>query len=299
MKLISGLLLLTILIGGSVSFSLGQTANPTMMFSFLLNEMKVQPDGTVYFGFLRVMNLSMPTRKAGCRVCIAWPYNAEDGGTLTSILRQDGRELGKQKWRAKQEAQNWYLETDGQATKVPGTGNYEMTWEVEGKPFFKFAFRVVQGPRGLRAAGDWDDYGYLIFDGSNPSGQLRLTTWLIGDSIAVKNRVPELKIIRDSDGKTIAESNLNGVPQGLLPDWKRINFLFNQPKPQSGPFRGNDLLAADGGYTLEFKLDGEVYGRYKFDVKGKQIVRAGRQAPNADAMTLIEGGSDAWFIRKS
>lgn len=252
---------------------IAQQKGPTIMYSFLLNEMKIQPDGTVYFGFLRMLNLPVPPAKPGCRDCIMYPYNPNGGTPLTSTLMRDGKPLGKQTWTAENRGTYWTANAAGQSPKVPGVGSYEKVWDIDGKPFFRFPFRVIQGPRGLVAAGDWNDYGYLIFEGSNPSGQLRFTTWLLGDLVSTSDHTPELRIIKDSNEKPVAESNLNGVVQKLLPEWKRIDFRFVKPKPASGGYTGRDLLAVDGDYTLVVKINGADYGKYKFSVKGGEIVR--------------------------
>lgn len=280
------------------SVLLPQDGNPKVMFSYVLNGTRIQPNGLLTIDLLRVTGLPTPSPKPGCRVCTSRPYNQTDGASLYSYVTQDGKEIGKQVWEGSNEGSYWELRPSGSAVKIPGPGSYEIRWEASGKPFYKFEFRAENGPRGLVTIGDWNDYGYLIYQDADPSRQLRFTTWLLGNSASVQNVVPELKLIRDSDGKAIAGSDKNGIRQNLLPDWKRIDFNLKPAAGDSYAFFAKDLLAVDGKYTLELKVDNAVYGRYRFEVKGGKIVKSGRQADGTDPMVYIYGGADAWFIRK-
>jgi len=61
---------------------------------------------------------------------------------------------------------------------------------------------------------------------------------------------------------------------------------------------GGDLVGRDGGYTLKMKMDGQHHATWKFTVQGGKVILAGRAAPEADPLTCVFGGPDAWWCER-
>jgi hypothetical protein len=66
--------------------SLPQDGHPKVMFSYVLNGTRIQPNGLLTIDLLRVTGLPTPTPKPGCRVCTSRPYNQTDGASLFSYV---------------------------------------------------------------------------------------------------------------------------------------------------------------------------------------------------------------------
>jgi hypothetical protein len=119
---------------------------------------------------------------------------------------------------------------------------------------------------------------------------------------ATDYRTVDIEVTRDKDGKVMCVSRDN-TSYNLPHTWTRVAFdMVNPPVKTSGGayFKARDLLAQDGGYTLEMKLDGEYHGTWKLEVKNGKFVTEGRSLRGeADPLTFIEGGRDAWWYEKT
>lgn len=285
---------------------------PGFMYASLLNGINLRGNGRLYFKDLRATFLPPASSPRGLT-----PYNYQDGGKLTSILRRsDGTVVDKRFWNGKNlDGPYWFVETfpiNGaytQSIDVQMTpGEYMLEFYVEGKPFYRFPFSVVKegavsDDPFAKGAGDklvlegpWNDYGYIFLEEAKPESPFLFKTWL---RLPVKKRNIEFNIeLRNKAGKLIGQENKSGRTIDLLPYWERRTFNFY--KPGGSRINGFDILRKDGDYEIKLTLEGKHYATYPFSVKGGKIVYLPEQTRGeANFMTMIEGGNDAWFVKRS
>ncbi len=190
-------------------------------------------------------------------------------------------------------------------------GDYVLDFFVEGKQFFTFPFSVsISKPDDPFLGGElyflegaWSDWGYMYMYNADPEQNLTWKIWLRHrqHDEATKYHDLELAVTRDKDGKLMCVSREN-TSHNLPRVWTRVAMdLVNPPVKTSGGeyFKAKDLLATDGGYTLEMKVDGKPYGTWKMEVADGKFVHKGRTLRGeADPLTFVEGGRDAWWYEK-
>ena len=106
--------------------------------------------------------------------------------------------------------------------------------------------------------------------------------------------------------KSAAEVNSSGrlgeITLSLRAEWVRyeLDIIFPMEGTSGGAyFKASDLVGTDGAYTLTMAFDGEPYGTWNFEVKDGKCVPAGRTVRGeADALTFVEGGRDAFWYEK-
>jgi hypothetical protein len=278
---------------------------PGILYSSLLTGFILHPNGNMTMDKVSATFLLQPPPSTKTDR----PYNPYDGGKLETVIKStDGRVVETMKWFARpMNNPFWLLESHLPSPFVKMTpGTYVAEFMLEGKLFYRFPFSVVKESGGddpfaagasdkLVLKGAWEDFGYLHLPQANPSAPLQYKSWF---RAPVKKGVDiSVEIVRESDGKKVAESDPN-TSERLATNWERLTFEMR--KPGLGPaFTGLDLLGADGKYKLVVKIDGKPYGMYPFAVQGGKIQYHPRQRRGeADALTFIEGGNDAWFVER-
>jgi hypothetical protein len=150
--------------------------------------------------------------------------------------------------------------------------------------------------------GYWNDWGYLYYADANPAQNLVWKIWLREKTFKQPSHKVKVEIIRDKDKKVICQSREN-TTRTFRHEWVRYDFdMVNPPIKTSGGayFKAKDLLAVDGDYTLNMSIDGSAYGVWKFKVSGEKLNYTGNTLRGeADSLTFVEGGKDAfWYKRK-
>jgi hypothetical protein len=185
-------------------------------------------------------------------------------------------------------------------------GDYVLDFYADSRIFYTFPFSVEKlvaddpfaGGDRWSMDGAWRDWGYLMYVDANPERQLLWKIWLRNPAIAAKDVRIVTSITRDRDRKLICVSR-EGTTYTLRPEWIRAEFdLIHPPRGTSGGavFTAAELLANDGTYTLEMKIDGQPYGTWRFTVKDGKLQYVGRaERGKADPLTFVEGGRDAWW----
>lgn len=278
---------------------------PGILYSSLLTGFILHPNGNLTLDGVSATFLpQLPMSPKG-----HVPYNPFDGGNLQTIIKSaDGRVVETLRWFAKpMNNPFWLLSSFQPGPFVKMTpGDYIAEFLVEGKTFYRFPFTVAKEAAGddpfaagasdkLVLKGAWEDFGYLHLPQANPSAPLQYKSWFRAS--VKKGADISVEIFRESDGKKVAESDPN-TTESLPTKWERLTFEMR--KPGLGPaFTGNDLLSSDGKYRLVVKIDGKLYGNYQFTVEGGKIQHHPRQRRGeADPLTFIEGGNDAWFVER-
>lgn len=286
-----------------------QTYPPGIMFSTLLDNVKlIARDGSFRLGN-QMQNVFMP-----------------DGATgKVVVTKGNGKEFGHWNWKLdgfglkppyKLFGFQQPLNPDGtnfdySKLKLTKPDEFTMDFFMGDKKFYTFPFSVrtvepanpFDGNAIYLIDGAWNDWGYLYYADADPSQNLVWKIWMREDTHKRTSHKVRVEVVRDKDKKLICQSREN-TTNTFRNDWVRIGFdLVNPPVKTSGGayFKAKDLLAVDGGYTLSMKIDGALYGTWKFKVEGGKPVYTGQTVRGtADPMTFVEGGKDAfWYKRES
>lgn len=249
-----------------------------------------------------------------------YPYNADNGDKLWAILSDaSGTELARFDFTASRERDNiWILNQQrftplGAAAGSDATeprlapGKYVLDFHVAAGRFYSFPFEVTQvqsanaGETHSYLEGDWSNWGYIYYQSADPTQPLVWKVFLRhkGPSYRADKKV-EVEITRDSDGKLIATYRPD-VTRSLEARWIRHDLDLIHPMQGTGGgayMTGGDLVGRDGGYTLKMKMDGQHHATWKFTVQGGKVILAGRAAPEADPLTCVFGGPDAWWCER-
>lgn len=198
---------------------------------------------------------------------------------------------------------------DSSKLKLTQPGNYVVDFYLGEKRFYTFPFSVralepanpFDGQTLYLTDGAWNNWGYLMYPDANPEQNLFWKIWLRESAYKQTDHKVKVEVIRDQDKKLICQ-NREDVTLRFQHDWIRYSFdLVNPPvKTSSGDyFKAKDLLAVDGPYTLRMTIDGNLYGVWKFQVSGGKLNYTGRTVRGqADPLTFVEGGKDAWWYMK-
>ena len=193
--------------------------------------------------------------------------------------------------------------------KLTTPGNYTLDFFVGGEKFYMFPFSVktiepesaFDGETIYVLDGAWNDWGYLFYGNADPEQNLIWKIWLREPAYTKKDHKVRVEVIRDRDKKLICQSREN-TTYNFQHEWVRYQFdLVNPPVKTSGGayFKAKDLLAVDGPYTLKMTIDGNLYGLWKFSINGGKPNYTTRTVRGeADPMTFVEGGKDAWWYMK-
>lgn len=290
---------------------------PRLLFSRLLAGVQMNATaGTLSIDTLMCYNLPQPTDPNKY-----YPYNADDGDKLWAILADaSGIELGRFDFTANKQDENiWVLNQQrftplgegaqsGAMEAKLAPGKYVLDFHVAAGRFYTFPFEVTQvatssaGGTHSYLEGDWSNWGYIYYQGADTTQPLVWKVFLRhkGPSYRADKKV-EVEITRDADGKLIATYRPD-VTRSLEARWIRHDLDLIHPMQGTGGgayMTGGDLVGRDGGYTLKMKMDGQHYATWRFTVQGGKVVLAGRAAPEADPLTCVFGGPDAWWCERA
>ena len=286
---------------------------PGLMYSTLLNGVQLN-DRTGELRLDQIQAVFLPEPPSDN----AWSYNPDDGKLTARLSGPDNQQLAEYRFYAqKLQGVFWNLSgyqittPDGanQDVQLTQPGNYELVFSVEGKPFYRFPFKVAVQQSGdefdpqprYHLEGAWSHMGYLFYAEANPSNAVAFKTWLRdkdkGD--AYRSDKVNVRVIRESDGELVAVSgsDSHGTTYQLKPNWVRFSFeLYAQPR-ETATLKTNKLLSANGSYRIEVEVNGEKWGAFPFQVADGKIVKAGRQVRDStDPLEYVEGGRDAWWL---
>jgi len=290
---------------------------PGLMHSTLLNGVKLHYDtGNLYLDNIQAVFLP------DAQSTTIYAYNPDDGGKLWAILSQvDGTEVARYDFYGeKLKAPYWLLNSykltylgEGEAPankRLPlQPGNYVLNFFLETGLFYTYPFSISVVPSSSAfdpgdfyfIDGDWNHWGYLYYWEANPEQSLCWKVWLRNkEHKSDKSVSPRVEIWRDKGNKLVCTSRK--ITLTLNPSWVRYDFdmIFPMEGTSGGAyFKAKDLLATDGSYTLKMTLDGKPYGAWKFKVVGGKLNYTGRTLRGqADPLTFVEGGIDAWWYTK-
>ena len=280
---------------------------PGLSFSSLLNGVKLLP-AKGQFRLNQIQTTFIPD-------------DCESGFVV--LRTTDGKEIAQFDWKPDRLKKpyvllNIYPVTDlrsgekvaGGWIKMTEPGDYVLDFYLPTEHYFTFPFSVIKvggdDPFGsgqcLCMKGAWENWGYLFYTDAKPEQNLQWKVWLRNNGCEEKDIKVHVEITREADSDVVCTSRAN-TTYSIKPDWTRFAFDVVFPEGKEVPFgtyfKAKDLLATDGAYTLTMKIDGEPYGVWKFDVKDSKLQYKGRTVRGeADPLTFIEGGRDAWWYKK-
>jgi hypothetical protein len=248
------------------------------------------------------------------------PEDCKEGFTV--LRTAEGKELYQFDWQVQTLEGPYSLLSMNKKTdlssgeNVPGgvplatPGDYVLDFYLPTEHFYTFPFSVAKiggdDPFGAGQCytlnGAWRDLGYLYYRDAKPDQNLQWKVWLRNEGCDEKSTKVRVEITRDQDGDLVCTSRAN-MTHSVQPKWTRIEFDMVFPEGKDVPFgtyfKAKDLLETDGAYTLTMKIDDRTYGVWKFAVEGGKLNYTGRTLRGqADALTFIEGGRDAWWYAK-
>lgn len=290
---------------------------PGLMYSTVLNGVKILYN-TGQFRLDQIQAVFLPPASSAGSI---YPYNPDDGGKIWAILSSAGGgeiyrfdfygELLKDPYWLLNSYRATDLRTGADAgvgfVDLSTPGDYVLDFYLESGRFYTFSFSVskLSGPDPFSGGdyyfldGPWEDWGYFYYNDADPSYPIQFKVWLRKYEHATPKGVkPEMEVKRG--GTLIATTRMMTITPRQ--DWVRYEFdlIFPMEGTSGGAyFKAKDLLETDGDYTLTLKLDGQVYGTWKFKVVGGLLNYTGRTVRgSADPLTFVEGGRDAWWYQK-
>lgn len=277
---------------------------PGIMFSTLLTNATIQPKT----GEFRIEN----------QMQVVFLQPNQKGWTM--LRKAEGEELVKFNWVAETIKEPYYrvgdvINTDLKTGEIGNPvmlqpGKYVLDFYTDAGKFYSFPFSVDKiasddpfaGGDLYFMEGDWSDWGYFYYSDANPEQSISWKIWLRNKGFEVNKDIKiRIEVTRDKDKKLICTSR-ERMTHTLRQVW--VRYAFDLISPMEGTsggayFKAKDLLAVDGAYTLTFKIDGAVYGVWKFNVAGGKLEYTGRTVRGkADPLTFIEGGRDAFWYKK-
>ncbi len=173
---------------------------------------------------------------------------------------------------------------------------------------FPFSVAVIGGDDPFAegkcyvSSGDWRDWGYLYYREADADQNLQWKAWLRNDACKEQDIKVRVEIKRDEDGELVCTNRVN-TTYSVQPKWTRLEFDMVFPEGKEVPhgtyFKAKHLLAKDGAHTLTMTIDDKPYGTWKFTIKDGKLQYAGRTLrAEADPLTFIEGGRDAWWYER-
>jgi hypothetical protein len=290
---------------------------PGLMYSTLLNGVKIIHT-TGQFTLDRIQAVFLPEAHSETSI---YPYNPDDGGKLWAILSTTG---GAQVYRFDFYGDdfhppywllNSYVATDLRSGENLGSGfvdlstpgDYVLDFYLESGRFYTFPFSVstlsssdpFAGGDYYFLNGPWEDWAYLYYRDGNPENSIQFKVWLrLYQHTQPHDVKPEIEVRRG--GELVATTRQMTITPNHT--WNRYEFDLIYPMENTSGgayFKARDLLSANGDYTLTLFLDGQQYGTWKFKVVNGELNYTGRTVRGqADPLTFIEGGRDAWWYEK-
>jgi hypothetical protein len=230
--------------------------------------------------------LPMPAKKSKTN----YEYHPYDGGKFSTTLKSsNGQAINTYVWYGENILSLWEMSRyevvgGAEAVRKLSPGSYVLEFAIEDKVFqkFPFSFTTKQSSDQFRPEtlylvdGMWRDYVELY--APNVDRFFQLMVWLRDeDAVAEpkRRRVPyRLRLIREADKKTIAESDENSA---LMLDhkWADVKLSFRRPdRAQTkdySEFKLSEAIATDGKYRIELALEGRPAANYPFTVKNGRI----------------------------
>ena len=204
------------------------------------------------------------------------------------------------------------LSGGGIQVDLDGPGQYVLDFYLPTEHFYTFPFGVEKvgsddpfaGDDWLVTTGAWEDWGYLYIPKADPEQNLYWKMWLRrkdkGDTASLEKDV-KVRVEITGPGGVVCVSR--DATRSLGPQW--VRWEYDMAYPSDGTttwneyFKAKNILAKDGDYTLTVKLDDQVYGTWKFSVVGGKFAYKGQTVRSeANPLTFVEGGRDAWWYRK-
>lgn len=288
---------------------------PRVRMKTLLDNVRVGGRGGLSLGNFYAECLPDPARRSQTN----YAYNPYDGGKLSAVLKaSNGQPLHTYVFYAEKITTLWELsryEVVGgpQAVKPLAVGSYTLEFALEDKVFQRFPFSVstveskdVYRPETLYLLdGPWSDYAELYFP--KPERFTQLWVWL-RDKENAGVRQPKqiqytLKLVRERDGKLLAEGGGETSAMSLKPQWTGYKLSFRPlvvPSGGSSEFHASELLASDGDHRIELSLDGKPYASYRVTIKGGKFQRDAAHARDAaGALMPLENEPNYWSLRRA
>jgi len=195
--------------------------------------------------------------------------------------------------------------------KLKEAGKYELEYYASGAKFYSFPFELVVGksdpykPKKLRLLnGAWNKYAYLHKTNNESHGKWEFRIFMRSDDGSLQQTKGQVLLIRDKDKKVVA---VGGSGFRREAAWKRQDLTLQKPGKVNakGEYYGNQDFFAnreklnEGGYTLNFQINGKPYGIYRFTVKSGEIQMQGNQIrESTDPIHFIEGGGREIWLEK-
>lgn len=287
---------------------------PRVRMKTLLDSMQVGGRGTFSLGKLYAECLPEPVRQSKGN----YGYNPYDGGKLSATLKaSNGQPLNTFVFYAEKITSMWELgryEVIGgpQAVKPLAVGSYILDFAIEDKVFQRFPFSVstveskdVYRPETIYLLdGPWKDYAELYYP--KPDRYTQLWVWLRDAENAgaqLREIQYTLKLVRERDGKLIAEGGGATSAMRLRPQWAGYKLSFRPLAVAAGgssEFHASELLASEGDHRIELSLDGKPYASYRVTIKGGKFHRDAAHAREAaGALMPLESEPNYWSLRRT
>ena len=192
-------------------------------------------------------------------------------------------------------------------------GEYELAYYANGVKFYSFPFELTVGKSDpykpnklMQLNGAWNNYAFLRKTSSESHGKWEFKIFVRSDDGTYKQTKSYLRVVSDQTKKVVAISRNNFRREG---SWRIQTLELKKPGKLNTKideyYDNKDLYAnkekfPDGGYTVNFYMDGKLYGAYKFTVKAGEIQHSGRQLrQSTDPLRFIEGGGKEFWLVKS
>jgi hypothetical protein len=280
-----------------VVVAVAQANPPTLYFSGLMSGLKVS-SGAGYLVISKMWGSNLPEAAAEGKIVVS-----KEGQALYNFIWTVGTEEPPDTEINVSQAKDPKTgEHIGEPT-LTEPGNYTLEFFAEDKKFYSFPFKISKLESFVFLEGAWNDWGYIFYSDGDPMRELEWKIWLRNYSTEDQKIVKvSVEIVRDKDQKLICSAMPSGMTKTLFKEWNRYEFkLINPPGHPSGEqfTKAKYLLESDGAYTLTMKIAGQLYGVWKFNVKGGKLEYSGRTLRGkADPLSFIYGGDSSFWYEK-
>ena len=244
----------------------------------------------------------------------------------TAELLRDGETVARYTWETYDAAGPFYDVEPLQLTwpqseysmlgyTLEEPGAYEIVYKANGEPFWMMPFQVsVDGGDDpynpdptFRLDGLWNDHAYILHD-KGGEGAWDFKLWIHSADFTRSDRYnadePTTLFVYPEGESTpalLAESGKSFINNG---NWNRVDFRLHKrhrydsaaQRWETLTYTNMDRLLPDGAYRIELTIGGDLYGTYPMTVRNGTPVPTGNQAPGADPLTRIDGGSAAYWL---
>lgn len=276
---------------------------PALPYARFLNQMTMSPNGKLFLGSFTGTFLpanaagNVILRTAAGQELIKWEYSTEPLAPpffKINLLRYTDPKTG--------------ITQSGSGIDLTQCGDFVLDFYLPSGLFYSYPFSVKKlesadpfaGAPVYYLSGDWERWAYFNYENANPETNLFWCLWLrYPGAEASKTQRVLVEISRNSDKKVVFKHEQD---QNISQSWQRYELTvgFAPPNPKAGSaILAKDLLSVDGPCTLVVKLDGQLYGTWKFNIVGGKFQYKGRtDRAAADPKSFIEGGNDIFFYEK-